>query len=113
MEDPQAWVRTVAWRQGANRLRHLRVAARHRRPPQSPDPGGQANLSTIALVEALRRLPRGQRRVLVLHYLVDLSVEQVAAETGASVSAVKSRLARGRAALLTLLEDSHPEERYV
>ncbi len=112
MADPQAWVRTVAWRRGANRLRHLRVAARHRLL-RSPPPATRPHLSTLVLVDALRRLPPDQRRALVLHYLVDLPVEQVARETDASVDAVKSRLARGRAALLGLLEDGHPEERYV
>jgi RNA polymerase sigma-70 factor, ECF subfamily len=37
--------------------------------------------------------------VLVLHYVADLAVEQVAAELRLPVGTVKSRLARGRAAL--------------
>ena len=41
----------------------------------------------------------------ILHHLADLPVEQVAEETGSSVSAVKKRLARGRAALALLLAD--------
>ncbi len=36
---------------------------------------------------------------IVLHHLCDLSVEQVASETGAPVGTVKARLARGRATL--------------
>ncbi len=66
---------------------------------------------------ALRALPADQRRAVVLHYLADLTVEQVATETGASVSAVTSRLARGRAALQELLTedrtDDRTEERHV
>ncbi|MYR91470.1 SigE family RNA polymerase sigma factor, partial [Streptomyces sp. SID685] len=49
-----------------------------------------------------------QRSAMVLHHMCDLSIEQVAAETGASVSAVKSRLARGRTALAARLGDQPP-----
>jgi RNA polymerase sigma-70 factor (ECF subfamily) len=37
--------------------------------------------------------------VIVLHHLCDVSVEQIASETGAPVGTVKARLHRGRAAL--------------
>jgi hypothetical protein len=40
---------------------------------------------------------------------VDLPVEQVAAETGSSVAAVKKQLERGRAGLARLLEDTDSE----
>lgn len=44
---------------------------------------------------------------MVLHHVCDLSVEQIAAETGAPAGTVKARLARGRAALARHLS---PEE---
>ena len=44
--------------------------------------------------------------MVVLHHLVGLSVEEVAAETGTSAGTVKSRLARGRKALAMLLADA-------
>jgi DNA-directed RNA polymerase specialized sigma24 family protein len=43
-----------------------------------------------------------------LHHLADLPVELVAEETGASVSAVKQQLVRGRAGLAVLLADEPP-----
>jgi DNA-directed RNA polymerase specialized sigma24 family protein len=43
--------------------------------------------------------------VLVLHYLADLPVREVAAELRVPVGTVSSRLARGRAALLRALDD--------
>jgi RNA polymerase sigma-70 factor (ECF subfamily) len=55
-------------------------------------------------------LPVQQRRAVVLHHLVDLPVEEVAAETGSSVAAVKKQLERGRAALADLLEDTDPAQ---
>ncbi len=42
----------------------------------------------------------------MLHHLCDLSVAEIAHETHANENTVKSRLARGRAALALLLNDS-------
>jgi RNA polymerase sigma-70 factor (ECF subfamily) len=51
------------------------------------------------LTRALGRLPATQRQVPVLKYLDDLSVEQIAAETGRTRVQVQSLLQRGRANL--------------
>ncbi|MEU8819881.1 sigma-70 family RNA polymerase sigma factor [Actinoplanes sp. NPDC048796] len=51
------------------------------------------------LVTALRSLPKGQRAVLVLRFLDDLSVEDTARALGCSAGNVKSQSARGLAAL--------------
>jgi RNA polymerase sigma-70 factor (ECF subfamily) len=60
----------------------------------------------VELVAALRQLPASHRRAIVLHHLVELPVAEVAEEMGASVSAVKQWLVRGRRALaLELGED--------
>jgi RNA polymerase sigma-70 factor (ECF subfamily) len=60
-------------------------------------------------VAALRRIPVEQRVAIVLHHLVGLPVEEVAAQTDAPTGTVKARLSRGRAALARLLseEDDH------
>ena len=104
-DDPSAWVRQVAWRLAVSRLRRARVGVgllrRHGPPADVPDP----NPDRVLLVAALRQLPEAQRRAVVLHHLCDLSVEQVAAETGAPVGTVKARLSRGRSALAALLTD--------
>lgn len=104
-DDPSAWVRQVAWRLAVSRLRRARVGVGllHRQgpPPDFPDPSPDR----VALVAALRQLPEAQRRAVVLHHLCDLSVEQVAAETGVPAGTVKARLSRGRAALAALLTD--------
>jgi RNA polymerase sigma-70 factor (ECF subfamily) len=62
----------------------------------------------VALVAALKKLPEAQRLAIVLHHVADLSVEEVAAETGAPVGTVKARLSRGRAALAVLLSEEPP-----
>ncbi|MFH8792303.1 SigE family RNA polymerase sigma factor [Streptomyces sp. NPDC017941] len=108
VEAPEAWIRTVAMRLAVSHWRRARrwleLVRRTPPPEHTPGPGPEH----LALVEALRRIPDAQRLAIVLHHLCDLSVEQVAAETGAPTGTVKARLARGRAALarhLTTDED--------
>ncbi|CAM5434385.1 SigE family RNA polymerase sigma factor [Streptomyces xanthochromogenes] len=104
---PEAWVRTVAWRLAVSRWRRGRRAAEawrrhshaHTAEAPAPDPG------TVALVDALRGLSDRQRRVAVLHYVCDLSVDQVAHETGISAGTVKTHLSRARAALAPRLQE--------
>ena len=108
LESPEAWVRTVSRRLAVSRWRRMRNAggAWRRHGP----PVGQPELDPdhVALIAALATLPRAQRVSIVLHHLADLSVAQVAEETGASVSAVKQQLVRGRAALAGMLADDPP-----
>jgi RNA polymerase sigma-70 factor (ECF subfamily) len=107
---PEAWIRTVAWRLAVSRWRFRRRTAdawrRSGAPPYAEGPGPEQ----VALVEALRELPVQQRRTMTLHYLCDLTVEQISGETGLSASTVKTHLVRGRAALAHLLQDPRIEE---
>ncbi|MEU2558966.1 SigE family RNA polymerase sigma factor [Streptomyces longispororuber] len=102
-EAPEAWIRTVAMRLAVSHWRRARrwleLVRRTPPPEHAPGPGPER----LALVQALRQLPEAQRLAIVLHHLCDLSVEQVATETGAPTGTVKARLARGRAALAALL----------
>ena len=97
--DPEAWVRMVAFRRAIDHrrrtARQLRALLRLGPPPSVPPVGAEH----VDLVRALGKLPVAQREVLVLHYVAELAVERVAAELGLPVGTVKSRLARGRAAL--------------
>lgn len=107
-ESPEAWVRTVARHLAVSRWRRVRNASKAwvRRP--SPRPVPELDQVYLTVIAALRELPQKQREAIVLHHLVDLPVEQVAAETGSSVSAVKKQLTRGRAALSVLLTEVDP-----
>jgi RNA polymerase sigma-70 factor (sigma-E family) len=104
-ESPEAWVRRVAsrtavssWRKAVNRLRaHHRDAVGPGLDGLSPD--------HVALVHALRRISADQRRVIVLHHLVGLSVAEIAGEVGVPAGTVKARLARGRRALAVHLSE--------
>lgn len=97
-DDPVGWVRRVAWNLATSRWRRARTAlaaARRHREEHAP----AASEDRVALVDALRTLPEKQRRALVLHYLADMSVAEIAETTGAAEGTVKSWLHRGRAAL--------------
>lgn len=59
------------------------------------------------IVRALGRLPAVHRQVLVLKYLDDRSVADIAAELGRSPVQVQSLLQRARDALRRELEDGH------
>lgn len=106
-EHPEAWVRTTAYRLAVSRWRRVmrgrRPADRALSAPVSAPPPSEAH---VALVAALRELPEAQRQAVVLHHLADLSVADVARETGVPEGTVKARLSRGRAALAALLADS-------
>jgi RNA polymerase sigma-70 factor, ECF subfamily len=103
-DSPEAWVRRVATNLATSRYRRDRTAraAAHQLlardvPEISPD--------TVALVAALRKLPERQRVVLVLHYLADLPVGQIATDLRCPVGSVKAWLSRGRDALAADLAD--------
>ncbi len=107
-EDPVAWVRRVAWNLATSRHRRLGVIRRflarstppENAPPPSPD--------HVVLITALRRLSANQRRAMVLHYLADMSVADIARECGVAEGTVKSWLHRGRAELGKYLAESEP-----
>lgn len=100
---PEAWIRTVAWRLAVSRLRRLRRGTELLRSHHVERSVAPPGVDHPVLVQALRGLTERQRRAVVLHHLCDLSVEDVAVETGTSVNAVKACLVRGRAALAAAL----------
>jgi len=103
--DPFAWVFTVGYRVAVSRFRRRMAFTRalRRTPPPPPLPGPSPEV--IAVRDALATLPHGQRAALVLHYYAGLPVDAIADTLGISPSGVKSRLARGRAALAPLLAE--------
>ena len=107
-DSPEAWVRRVAMNLAADRGRRLQRQARAWRRAGPPPAVPPASVEAVALAEALRTLPIHQRQAIVLHHLVDLPVEEVAAILGTRAGTVKSWLARGRRNLAARLGE--PEE---
>jgi RNA polymerase sigma-70 factor (ECF subfamily) len=104
-DDPEAWVRQVAFRLMSNRLRSLR-RGRHatERVGELLTEAASTRLSADTQ-RALAQLPLAQRQVVVLHHLVGLPIDSVAAELRVASGTVKSRLSRARAALAPLLRE--------
>lgn len=105
-EDPEGWVRTVAYRHCVSAWRRL-VTARRAAPvlAEAATVAPVASAEVVAVRRALAELSYDQRAVLVLHELCDLSVEEIARTLRLPTGTVKSRLSRGRTALADLLRD--------
>nr|WP_246280065.1 sigma-70 family RNA polymerase sigma factor [Nocardioides daedukensis] len=100
-EDPSAWVRRVAYnilidrqraRGRASRLLE-RISSREATQYHDDYP------SLDGFDDALAQLSITHRQVLILYFVEDLSVDQIATELMVPSGTVKSRLSRARAAI--------------
>ena len=108
--DPEAWVRTVAYRVNVSSWRkatNMRTAFRKVGLPE--DTRGMTP-DYVAIIAALRKVRPSQRQAIVLHHLVGLSVDEIARETGTATGTIKARLSRGRQALAPYLSENSPGE---
>jgi RNA polymerase sigma-70 factor (sigma-E family) len=105
VENVDAYVRRMLTRQflDEKRLPWSRVLLGSLRPDPPARRDGLGFEEREAVHAALRRLPPGQRAVLVLRYLYDMSVEDTAAALRCSVGNVKSQSSRGIETLRGLL----------
>jgi RNA polymerase sigma-70 factor (sigma-E family) len=102
-DDPEAWVRKVGYRLCLNRWRKARNRIGAYRRHGAAAVVEPPSVDGVALVAALRKVPVSDREAVVLHHLLDLSVADVAAQTGVPVNTIKTRLVRGRRTLAALL----------
>jgi RNA polymerase sigma-70 factor (sigma-E family) len=97
----EAWVVRVAGNLAIDTWRRRRIVGgpvdNSTSDVTTPGPDPQR----LDLHQALRRLSRRQREVLVLRFLADLPEAEVAQALGCSVGSVKQHAARGLAALRT------------
>lgn len=103
-QDVEGWLRLIVHRQVVDSWRRLLRWRRAMPLLTTPTRTEPVDEVSVTVSQALRELPVAQRRVLALHYLFDLPVAQIAADTGTPVSTVTTWLARGRAALSAALE---------
>jgi RNA polymerase sigma-70 factor, ECF subfamily len=96
---PEAWVRRVAFNQARNSARRARrrlvALARHGPPAHIP----AISSDRVDLHRAMSQLPSRYREVLVLHYVAELPLQEVAGQLRLPLGTVKSRLNRARKAL--------------
>jgi RNA polymerase sigma factor (sigma-70 family) len=106
LESLPAWVTAVAlnhtrsgWRRAlAERRARQRVGDR-----SWPSSTATPNEDHVEVERAIAALPRRQREVAVLRYLLEMSTSEVAAALGISEGTVKSSLARARTHLADAL----------
>lgn len=111
-EDPVGWVRRVAWNLAVSRWRRARTAmnfVRRQRHIEAQMDG--PNPERVALVRALGTLPDTHRRAMVLRYLADLTVAEIAERESVPEGTVKSWLYRGRTALAAQLQTTEEARR--
>jgi RNA polymerase sigma factor (sigma-70 family) len=95
-------------RRSAGRREGLRLRLEEDRPREdaapSPEAAVLAGEPRRVLVEALNSLKEGERRVIALRYLLDLSEKEMAVVMGVAKGTVKSRLSRAMKKLRAELE---------
>lgn len=103
MDRPAAWVRRVALNLATDN--HRKLVRRQRIDPLlAGETWCEQAPRDKDLADALASLPTRQRLAVVLHYLMDMPVAQVAAELGISEGTVKATLFKARAGLRARLE---------
>jgi len=99
-DSPEAWVRTVVVNLARRRWRRRAMLDRILRREQEEEPDAPEIFAEhLDLHAAIRTLGREHQAAVVLHYLADLPVDEVASILDVPVGTVKSRLSRARAAL--------------
>lgn len=99
LDDPEAWVRIAAFRIASNKRRNALAAARkwaRFRRTQETHIQPRDSATNMDVHAAISHLSPAHRQVLILHYLLDHSVSEIAAELQVPTGTVKSRLLRAR-----------------
>lgn len=106
-DDPGAWLRRVLINRVASRWRGLgrEQLAFGRWAGRAAEETQDSSLGDATFWSAVRRLSPQQRRVVLLHYVDDLDVEQVARILECSSGTVKTHLHRARTQLAVLLAE--------
>jgi RNA polymerase sigma-70 factor (ECF subfamily) len=100
VRDPVAWLYRTAFRLAAVVLKEDR-----RRGPRHEEVADPPPEPPVEVLRAVKALSSKQRSAVVLHYLADLPVEEVANRMGVTTATVKVHLFRARRRLRELLGD--------
>ena len=106
------WIRVVAFnvaRGNFRRRRNERLAI-ERLNAAVETPGPEAATPAADMQALLATLPRRQREVIVMHYFLDIPVDEIATELDLSEKTVRNFLRRARASLLGILENQRAPE---
>lgn len=105
LERPGAWVRRVLLNRAASAFHRRKAEARAliRLAPFRGEPVSSLSAESAEFWQAVRGLSPRQGDTLILHYLEDLPIREIAGILECSESTVKVHLHRGRAALASRL----------
>lgn len=108
-DSPEAWLRTVVVNLSRRRWRRRATFDRiMRREAEEPVP--EVFGEHLDLHAAIQQLGHEYQAAVVLHYLADLPVDEVASILDIPVGTVKSRLSRARAALAAQLRTEEVQD---
>jgi RNA polymerase sigma-70 factor (ECF subfamily) len=107
LERPVAWVYVVALNAERKRWRREERARTNGSPDVVPDVAGGV-LRTIVVRDALDRLPPRQRAAVLLRYLADLTVADIAEVMACAEGTVKATLHQALRNLRVDLDGSEP-----
>jgi RNA polymerase sigma-70 factor (ECF subfamily) len=108
-DDPEAFVRRVAFNLAKNQWRWVRRTIVRSSLPERETATADASVHQD-LVAALMTLSTHEREAIVLHYLADRPIDQIAGDMKVPAGTVKSWLSRGRSRLGERLSVDEPEE---
>lgn len=120
LEHPKAFlhflfgicIRVLANTTKKKRLLHLKEASDSQHV-EDPSTRADRNDDVHTLYHGLAQLPEAQREALVLFEISGFSIAEIAELQNAGISAVKQRLARGRQALMEILQEEVEKEKEV
>ncbi len=101
IERPLAWLYRTLYRLAMeqHRWRHRLSLLLPRLAPHRTDYAGPETSDRVSVWAAVDGLPPRQRQVLYLHYVADLTFDQIADVVGISASATRTHASRGVATL--------------
>ena len=105
-DNPGAWVRRVTMNLATSRFRRLRAEAKALSRLSTNSVADELALVDDSLWNEVRRLPRGQAKVVALIYVEDLTSEQAAEVLGIGASTVRKHLSRARRTLKERIGDT-------
>jgi RNA polymerase sigma-70 factor (ECF subfamily) len=108
-DDPSVWVYAVTINIARNvvrrRLAEMRAMKRWVAKNEHLFTPRELSIESKELWKAVRRLPRRQAQVIVLHYQLGYHVDEIAKNLGISSNTVKVQLKNARAGLAKLLSE--------
>jgi RNA polymerase sigma-70 factor (ECF subfamily) len=114
--SPITWCYTILTRvAAAANQRRRRAPVKHERMQRDGLPPVDAALiedeTARLMVDAIRALPDRQREVLTLHFLQDLSYEQIASALGLAIGTIKATIHAAKSSLRKTLTAGEPRQR--